>query len=1149
MSAHVLSRVCAVILLAGLGASRARADQVIFDEALQNAWQNWSWATVNTANTSPAHGGGKSISITMGAWQALYLAHSAVDGRSYTNLAFWAHGGATGRQRVRVQAIGTGGAAIGTGITLAALPANAWAKFSLSLTALGVTPGLSVTGFWWQDVTGGAQPTFYLDDIVLIANNTPPQPATIRVDAAANRRAIDPRIYGVAFASTAELADLNCPLNRSGGNATTRYNWQLNAANHASDWFFESLPKASAAVDEFSATFFQTSRAGGAEPMLTVPMIDYVATLGTNRAKLASFSVAKYGPQQATDTWFPDAGNGVKADGSFVTGNDPLDAHVPNSVAFQQDWVSFFIAGHGPAARGGLKYYLLDNEPALWHSTHRDVHPTGATMDEILSKSVAYAAMIKRLDPDALIAGPEEWGWPAYFYSGFDQQYGAAHGWNPATYPDRQAHGGQDFVPWYLAQMQQAGVAAGRRLLDIVSLHIYPQGGEFTDDTSEAMQLLRNRSTRSLWDPAYVDASWINDKVNLIPRMKGWVTTNYPGTQIAVTEYNWGAEGHMNGATAQADILGIFGREGLDLAARWTTPAATTPTYKAIKLYRNYDGNKSTFGDLSVSNAVNLNADDLAAFSAIRSGDGALTVMVVAKALNNATTTTVSLANFIPQATAQLWQLVSNNITGPTSVSVVSNSIARVLPAQSIALFVIPAGRLAPTVALTAAPNPATAGSAVTLTAKVTPPAGCTNAPTGTILFKANGASLGLISLTGDTASLNTSALAAGTHNLTAAYSGDGTYGAVTSPAVSLTVNPLVKPDFVVTAITLTPASPTSGVAFAAAVTVKNQGQAAGDAKQLTLWADCPAVPADGTGGNASVAVGTLAAGASKTLTITGLIASPAGSKTLRAFVDSGNATAESNEGNNQLTKNYTVLAPPQPDFNVYSITLTPASPVAGAAFTASVVVRNIGKAAGDGGQLTLWTDQPAVPTNATGGSASVAVGTLAVGATKTLTLAGLTCASAGVKTLRAFVDSGNSAAESNETNNQLTKTYTVVPPPQPDFVITSMKFSPSTVTTGTVLTVTVVVKNQGTAAGDGKQLTLWADCPPAPANGAGGNLNLAVGTLAAGANKAITFTGLTAGALGNRVLRSFVDSANATVESNETNNQFTLPYTVAPKR
>ena len=63
------------------------------------------------------------------------------------------------------------------------------------------------------------------------------------------------------------------------------------------------------------------------------------------------------------------------------------------------------------------------------------------------------------------------------------------------------------------------------------------------------------------------------------------------------------------------------------MAARWTTPAATTPTYKAMKMYRNYDGNRSAFGDTSVAATV-PDPNTLAAFAAQRSADGALTVMV-----------------------------------------------------------------------------------------------------------------------------------------------------------------------------------------------------------------------------------------------------------------------------------------------------------------------------------------------------------------------------------------------------------------------------------------------------------------------------------------------------------------------------------------
>ncbi|HEV2719421.1 MAG TPA: glycoside hydrolase family 44 protein, partial [Thermoanaerobaculia bacterium] len=462
---------------------------------------------------------------------------------------------------------------------------------------------------------------------------------TINVDAAANRHPINPNVYGVAFATTAQLLDLNVPLNRSGGNATTRYNWQLNASNHAADWFFESIGETSALAGESADTFIRDTKAGGAQPMITIPILGWTAKLGPNRGNLASFSVAKYGAQQYTDPYMPDAGNGVRANGSEVAGNDPNDANMPVDALFQQAWVQHLVAQWG-----GVRYYLLDNEPSIWHATHRDVHPTGATMDEVLAKMRDHAQRIRAADLSALICGPEEWGWGGYFYSGYDQQWAAAHDWS--SFPDRVAHGGADSVPWLVSQM--------RGLLDVVTVHYYPQSGEFSDDVSTAMQLLRNRSTRSLWDPNYVDESWIGDKVRLIPRMREWAG----GLPVGITEYNWGAESDMNGATAQADVLGIFGRAGLDLAARWTTPDAGSPAYDAIKIYRNYDGVKSSFGDTSVS-ASGTNPDSVAVFAAQRSSDGALTVMIVTKVLSGTTPATVKLANFTAAASAQRWQLAA----------------------------------------------------------------------------------------------------------------------------------------------------------------------------------------------------------------------------------------------------------------------------------------------------------------------------------------------------------------------------------------------------------------------------------------------------------------------------------------------------------
>ncbi len=215
---------------------------------------------------------------------------------------------------------------------------------------------------------------------------------TINVDANANRHAINPNIYGVAHATKAQLNDLNSPLNREGGNNTTRYNWQLNSDNRGNDWYFESIAESSSTAGARGDTFITNAKAASAQAMLTIPIIGWVGKLGSNRGKLASFSINKYGAQTGNDwQWYPDAGNGVWTNGQNVTGNDPNDSSVLVDSTFQQGWVQHLVTRWGTAANGGLKYYILDNEHSIWHSTHRDVHPTGAAMDEIRGKIIDYA--------------------------------------------------------------------------------------------------------------------------------------------------------------------------------------------------------------------------------------------------------------------------------------------------------------------------------------------------------------------------------------------------------------------------------------------------------------------------------------------------------------------------------------------------------------------------------------------------------------------------------------------------------------------------------------------------------------------------------------------------------------------------------------
>lgn len=167
---------------------------------------------------------------------------------------------------------------------------------------------------------------------------------TVNVDVAAGRHAIDPRVYSLAFAAGTDLAALNVPLNRSGGNAETSHNWQVNATNRGNDWYYESLDDGSATPGAAMDSFVSDTRTGGAQPMITIPTIGWVAKLGPNRAALASYSIAKYGPQTASDQWFPDAGNGILAsNGQEITTNDPNDANVAIDSTFEQGLVQHFV--------------------------------------------------------------------------------------------------------------------------------------------------------------------------------------------------------------------------------------------------------------------------------------------------------------------------------------------------------------------------------------------------------------------------------------------------------------------------------------------------------------------------------------------------------------------------------------------------------------------------------------------------------------------------------------------------------------------------------------------------------------------------------------------------------------------------------------
>ena len=536
-------------------------------------------------------------------------------------------------------------------------------------------------------------------DLAFNPDLDPPPPAqvTVSVDPNAGRRPISDFIYGVNFASAQQIADVGYTVNRWGGNRTTRYNWQLDVDNSAFDWFFQNyagpdgrpLPAGSQADD-----FLLATRAAGAEAILTLPALGRVS--GPDRQRRWGFSQDLYGaqlqdecsyfPPPPPDWCQPDAGNGLcdpavnttgfcSAAGRIV-GNDPNDTSVPAGPFFDQAWLDFVASRIGPAGGAGLRFAALDNEPMLWNSTHADVHPAAATYDEVWQRGRDVAAAAKAHHPALKILGPDTWGWCDLWTSAADV--------DPADCldgPDRQAHGGVPFVEWYLGQVCTHPLPGGARAVDDVDVHYYPQSGEAFG--GEGYAALRLQSIRELYDPTYVSQSWIGTAPRLIPRLREWIAAACPGTGIAVTEYSWGADDAPSGALAQAEILAIFAREGVDVATRWVVPATGTKTEEGFKLFLNYDG----AGARVLGESVAASSDDFALVGAyaVRGPADELFVLLFNKD-TAARDTTVSIATPV-SGPAQLWRFTASTPLGSAgTLAVAGNSFSATLPARSATL-------------------------------------------------------------------------------------------------------------------------------------------------------------------------------------------------------------------------------------------------------------------------------------------------------------------------------------------------------------------------------------------------------------------------------------------------------------------------------
>jgi mannan endo-1,4-beta-mannosidase len=564
---------------------------------------------------------------------------------------------------------------------------------------------------------------------------------TFTIDTSTSRAAISPYIYG----TNQDLSGTErWTARRLGGNRLTGYNWENNASNAGSDFqqSSDNFLCTNVGVSSCSTagsvvtTFHDKSISMGAMSLITLQAAGYVAK--DMNGTVQSSEVAP------SARWVPV----VNAKGSAFAYPPSL---ADNAVNMDEE-VAYLVSRYGTSSTAnGVKAYDIDNEPALWPSTHPLLHPAKTGAAELVSRGAALAKAVKAVDPGAQIFGPVEYG----FYGFYALQ----------DAPDWPGLKGSYawYLDYYLDQMKGASTTAGKRLLDVLDVHWYPEAtgcgnrivfGGGAGDT--CLQQARMQAPRTLWDPTYLETSWIATSfptfLPILPRLQSSINQYYPGTKLAVTEFSYGGEGHISGGIATADAIGIFGEQGVYVGTFWQLESTSTYVSAAYKLYRNYDGANGTYGDTTVKAVTSDLTNSSVHASVVGSSNNTLHLVVLNKNLTDSVTGQFNITSNVSYTSGRAWAFgqSSPSIAETTAISgITGNSFSYTIPALTAMHIVLqgsggatPTATIArPTATVTATPRP-TATSAASATATTTAAratATATAAATATATATSNG--------------------------------------------------------------------------------------------------------------------------------------------------------------------------------------------------------------------------------------------------------------------------------------------------------------------------------------------------------------------------------------------------------------------------
>jgi fibronectin type 3 domain-containing protein len=515
--------------------------------------------------------------------------------------------------------------------------------------------------------------------------NTPAD-VTITIDPA-KAKPISPYIYGTNFYSGNTNAPPLLTLDRDGGNRWTAYNWETNASNAGSDYFYQndSYLSSSNVPAEAVRGFIAADQGAGMASLVTVQLQGLVSADENGPVSVAN-------PPDLTRFKQVIDKKSAVSNVPFTVTPPTTDANVyMDESLWALDQKLSGIFGASPAHP---TFVSLDNEPELWNSTHLEVQGHNpVTSDNYITKTINLSKALKDQFPNVVIFGPVHYGFQGIY------------NWQGEL--NATPNGADWFPDKYLQALKTASSAYGKPLVDVYDFHWYAEdydasGARVLDlkgtSLTDAQVQLIVQSPRNLWDPTFNDGNnsnpWIFNElggtpINILGRLQAKINVENPGMKIAITEYESGGWNHIAGTIAQADNLGIFGSQGVFAASFWPPGGTYAYALAGFRAFRGFDGANASFGDTSLQ-ATSSNVQDVVVYVSLDSNTPGRVVFV---ALNRSTSAKVTVINGQAlSGTAHLYQMTAASAQGQNPVQPVSagtiaaggSSLTITLPALSV---------------------------------------------------------------------------------------------------------------------------------------------------------------------------------------------------------------------------------------------------------------------------------------------------------------------------------------------------------------------------------------------------------------------------------------------------------------------------------